>query len=233
MKNLFIVANWKSNKTASEARNFLEEFGKLYEFKSNVTTIICPPSISVPQVSDYVHTNKLAIQVGVQNVSPFEDGAYTGEISARQAAEFVKYSIVGHSERRKYFGEKNEDVVEKIKQLIKIKITPILCISDMQQLDYSATQEVILNNSSDIIFVYEPPSAISGGGEYRPEDPKIGNENAGEISRKLGKKVNTLYGGSINAQNAASFFSQENIDGGLVGQASLDPIEFSSIIKQC
>ena len=141
------------------------------------------------------------------------------------------YCIVGHSERRKYFGETDDDVIEKIKLLLEYKITPVLCISDLSQLDsYINRGKQIIERSKEIIFVYEPPDAISGGGDYKPDSPEDANLNAGKIKERIGE-IKILYGGSVNSDNVASFFSQPNIEGALVGQAGLDPLEFLGIIK--
>jgi triosephosphate isomerase (TIM) len=239
MKKLFIVANWKANKTQSEAAEWIEKV-QAVQFTvaevENKEIIICPAYPLLTLVSDFISgseaSNKLLLRLGSQNLSQFEKGAYTGEVPINLLQEFCAYSIIGHSERRKYFNETDDDVMTKVKLAIENKITPILCISDMNQLDYYITHDkFIVDNAADIIFVYEPPSAISGGGDYHPESPEVVNKNVADISQKIGKKVITLYGGSINPENVKSFFQLDNIDGGLVGQASLDPEQFIQIIK--
>lgn len=233
MKKTFIVANWKSNKTQSEAKDWLSAMSGLKDQNlSNKEVIVCPSFVHLPAMKTYIKEQKLPIKLGTQDISPFSEGAYTGQVAASQVAEFVTHSIVGHSERRKYFNQTNKDVINEVNLLLENKLMPILCISDMVQMDYYlAHGKVILNNAKDIIFVYEPPSAISSGGAYHPESPEDANKNAAEISNKIGKPVITLYGGSVNPDNIASLLSQKNIDGGLVGKASLDPVEFLQIIK--
>ena len=170
--------------------------------------------------------------MGAQDVSKFKKGAYTGEITAEMLDGLVEYCIIGHSERRKHFGETDDDVIEKVKNLLEYSITPILCVSNLDQLDsYLERGEIVVDSAEKIIFVYEPPDAISGGGAYKPNSLEDANEKAGNIGEKIGKKVTTLYGGSINPDNAPSFFSKENIDGGLIGQASTDPKTFLEIIN--
>lgn len=231
MKKIFIVANWKSYKTFEDVRSWFKKVGQ-FSVSEGKEVVICAPFIFLSEIHAIVKSNNLPIKLGVQNVSPYDQGAYTGEIFAKQITDLVTYAIIGHSERRKYFHETDDDVIAKLRRLLESNIIPILCISGMKQMDYYLSKDkIIVDKAKDIIFVYEPPSAISGGNAYNPEDPKIVDQNAGQISQKIGKKVITLYGGSINMENARSFFSLNNIDGGLIGQASLDPLEFLQIIK--
>lgn len=235
MKKLFIIANWKSNKTIEEAEKWLHDFSEKLTLESpdlsNKEIIVCP-SFTAIEHSRYCLANlNLPIKIGAQNISKFREGAYTGEVMVGMLRGIVNYCIVGHSERRKYFGETDDDVIKKIKLLLEYRITPILCISDLSQLEaYVSRGKQIIERAEKIIFVYEPPSAISGGGEYKPDSPEDANSNVGKIKERIGE-IKILYGGSVNSENASSFFSQPNIDGALVGQASLDPVEFLQVIK--
>jgi len=233
MKKTFIVANWKSNKTESEAKDWLSEISSLKDQNlQNKEIIVCPSYVHLPTMKAFIEKQMLPIKLGAQNISSFNEGAYTGEINGKQVGELVGYALVGHSERREYLRETDDDVIAKLKQLIENNITPILCVSDMKQIDYYLSKDAIVNDKADnIIFVYEPPSAISSGGKFHAENPEIINQNAGQISQKIGKKVTTLYGGSVNVVNSKSLFTLDNIDGCLVGQASLDAKEFYAIIQ--
>ena len=234
MKKLFIVGNWKSYKTLTDAKAWLEKFKELdFQFSpEEKEVIVCPQFTLIPEMKEYIEEHHLPLKLGVQDISPFDEGAYTGAIFARSAKEFVTHAIVGHSERRKYFHETDEDVLAKIKQLLTNDITPVLCISDMKQLEfYLKEDDVLVTNADKIIFVYEPPSAISGGGAFHAADPKDIDVNTAEIGKMIGKEVVTIYGGSVNPDNAAEIFGLEHVSGGLPGQASLDAEKFVQIIK--
>ena len=227
-----VVANFKAHKSWDEMESWIEQVGpKASEFAG--TVIVCPSSPFLASVHSSLAVHHSSLKLGAQDISKFDQGSYTGEVSASQVANLCQFAIVGHSERRKYFGEGDSDVIQKVGFLINNSITPILCVSDLQQLDsYIKEGTTIIENAQKIIFVYEPPSTISADKDYKPEDPAAADQNAGEIGKILNKKVVTLYGGSINPQNVQSFFSKENIAGGLIGQACLDAETFLQLISK-
>ena len=215
MKNIYIVANWKSNKTEAEALEFFSEFSKIYKPVEGKGVIICPSFTSLSSSLKFINENNLDIKLGAQNVSPFELGAFTGEVNSAQIKEFCSYCIVGHSERRGKFSEDLSMINDKIRQLEKEKITPIVCISQISQLEG-------LLLTDDALVAYEPLSAIGSG---KPDSPQDDENIAKEIKAKV------LYGGSVNEQNVAGFTSSLSIDGVLVGEKSLDPQSFLQIIN--
>ena len=242
-----VVANFKAHKSWDEMSAWIEQVApKCNEFGG--TIVFCPSApflaAAYSKLNPPVHSGSepsgsktggqnSKLQLGAQDISKFEEGPYTGEISASQLKRICQYAIVGHSERRKYFAETDGDVIQKVGLLLKNEITPILCVSDLAQLDsYVDEGKTIYDNAEKIIFVYEPPSAISKDRDYRPEDPQVADQNAAEISRIFNQNVLTLYGGSINPENIKAFLSKENIAGGLVGQACLDADTFLQLISK-
>jgi len=227
MKKLFIVANWKSNKTIKETEKWLHDFDgelKRDHFSLGDKEVIVAPSFTLLEHARYCWSNlKLHIKFGAQDISSFEEGAYTGEVSAKQIKELADYVIIGHSERRRYFGEDKEIIEKKLRISLQYTLTPILCISEMNQI--LNLKSYILNH--EIIVAYEPLFAIGSG---HPDTPENADTTALKIKKELGETP-VLYGGSVTSGNVKSFTSMSDIDGVLVGGASLDPLEFLKIIK--
>ncbi len=226
-----IVANWKANKTISETIGWVNQTKTTLEEAKNVEIVICPPFTALPALASLLIDSP--IKSGAQNVSDKPEGAFTGEVAAKMLSGLASHCIVGHSERRRYYGEKEDQVGQKVKNLVEQNITPVLCISDINQMDnYLAANENFKQNASKIVFVYEPPSAISGGGDYHPESPEEASLNAAKISEKIGSEVVTLYGGSVSEADVDKFLAQKNINGVLVGKASLTAETFIQLVQK-
>ena len=221
MKKLFIIANWKSNKTIQEAEKWLHDFAEILKSDNpnieNKEIIVCS-SFTLFEHVNYCSANlKLPIKFGAQNISPFDKGAYTGEVFGAQIKEFAQYVIIGHSERRQNFFENNEMLFKKVLMAKKYNLIPIFCIQN---------EETSVPEGIDII-AYEPPTAIGTG---NPDTP----ENAQRVARLVSERTkaqHVLYGGSVTSSNVRTFTDTPNINGLLVGGASLDPLEFLEIIK--
>lgn len=226
-----IIANWKANKNIQETIEWFNQTKDSLMSAKNVEVVVCPPFTSIPSLVPLV--SETGIKVGAQTVSNQSNGAFTGEVTALMLTGLVSHCIVGHSERRRYYSEKEAEVGQKVRQLIEVGITPILCVSDLTQMDnYLAESDSFKQNAEKIIFVYEPPSAISGGGDYHPESPEEANTNAAKISEKIGSKVVTLYGGSVSNLDVDNFLVKEHINGVLVGKASLEPKIFVELVQK-
>lgn len=223
MDKVFIIANWKSNKTSQQAK---EWFGQLTIDPlrreasnlqlNNKEIVICPPFTLLPILKE--KAGQLGVKLGSQDISPFEQGAYTGEVNGEQIKEFADYVIIGHSERREDFGENDEDLSKKVDMAIKYNLIPLFCIQGKETSIPSAVK----------VVAYEPVFAIGSG---KPDTPESANEVASYV-KKEGKAEVVLYGGSVTAQNVKNFTSMEHINGVLVGEASLSPVEFSKIVNE-
>jgi triosephosphate isomerase (TIM) len=208
-----IIANFKSHMNLSEASEWIS---KMRSF-NNKTVIVLPPFTLLSFFKAQIQAKKLNLSLGSQNMSPFDEGAFTGEINARQVKEFCDYVLIGHSERRKNFSEDDEFLGKKIALALENNLKPIFCVQG---------KETNVPKGVEII-AYEPIFAIGTG---NPDTPG----NAGSVA--LAIKANrsdlvVLYGGSVKSTNVRSFTEEPNIDGVLVGGASLDPQEFSQIIE--
>lgn len=220
MKQLFILGNWKSNKTLEEATQWKEQFDTLYTALPTSSTLILCPAFHHLQV----FTGSLPYALGVQDLSPFDSGAYTGELSAAMVEGRVTYALLGHSERRKYFGETNELIAEKVKQALAHSIRPIVCVSDVSQAE--ALKRLVPDFSASGLILYEPLFAIGSG---KSDSPENANQTAKTITDVL--SVPILYGGSVVPENVHGFVSQEYLSGVGVGGASLDAAKFHALIQ--
>ena len=231
----FFVANWKLNGDFKFIDQFLTEL-KIPEDASKCI-VICPTSIHL----DYIRQKK-NFYVGAQNVSQFKEGAYTGEISCIALSELkIEFCIVGHSERRQIFNENNTDVYSKLLQLIENEIIPIVCIGEtLEEKENGKTNDVLskqLNegipdssNSENTIIAYEPVWAIGTG--LTPTFEEINNTH--DFIKNHNAKFNNykvLYGGSVKSINAKEIITLSNVDGALIGGASIKSDEFTKIIE--
>ena len=246
MRIPFIAGNWKMNTTVNEAAELVKEMRQGLDAIAGVEKAVCPPFISLEAVRKIIEGS--SIKLGAQNLYFEEKGAYTGEISPLMLADTCEFVIIGHSERRQYFGETGKVVNKKIQAALRVGLKPILCVGEkLEENEAGRTEKVIVEQLrsslsgigavDDLIIAYEPIWAIGTG---RAATSKQANETISFIRHNVAKlydediaqRMRILYGGSVNAANAAEFLSQPEIDGALVGGASLKASEFISIVKQ-
>lgn len=211
--------------------------------EQQVDMLLCPPAVYIPSVVRQIADS--AILVGGQNCSQYEQGAYTGEVAAEMLAEIgCGYVLVGHSERRAIYGESSTEVAEKFAAALRAGLVPILCVGEtLEQRESGDTEAVVagqiqavidrsgLTALCDAIIAYEPVWAIGTGKTATPQQAQqVHAAIRGQLG-SAGSKTRILYGGSVKAENAKELFSQPDIDGGLVGGASLDAQEFVNIAK--
>jgi len=248
MRTPIVAGNWKMNKTAAEARNLIYELITDLKAIQGVQKVLCPPFPALSAVSELLRGTD--IRLGAQNLHWEAKGAYTGETAPNMAAEFCQYAIIGHSERRAYFGETDESVNKKLKAALAVGLIPIVCVGETFDENQSGrTAEVVTRQINaalagldaatvrGLIIAYEPLWAIGTGlaAEPEPANRVIADHIRGPITAQFGAEtaqaVRVQYGGSVTASNAALFFAQPDIDGALVGGASLKAGEFVAIVK--
>ncbi len=248
MKKMLVAGNWKMHGNRAGIAHLLEVLSTTCRDFDKVDIAVFPPSLFIQQTAEAL--NQSTIQFGAQNLSPHSEGAYTGEISAAMLKDFqCDWALVGHSERRQYYAETDEIVAEKFAGAQKAGVQPILCIGEtQQQREAHQTMEVIghqLTTVLDVVGIdaflngviaYEPVWAIGTGLTASPEQAQ---EVHGFIRDQLTKKdadvaqsVRLLYGGSVKADNASGLFAMADIDGALVGGASLKAEQFTKICQQ-
>jgi triosephosphate isomerase len=219
-----VVANWKSHKNQEDVHEWMAEFStaRPENFK-NVRVAIAPPVVFVPLLAEKLK-NSLSTVLAVQDLSPFPPGAYTGALSAENLEGFdVRYALLGHSERRRYFHETNQEVANKVEVALKAGITPIVCVDT----EYIRTQAAAIAEEylAKCIVAYEPLTAIGSGISQSPEEVVAA---LSEITKAFGQ-VSTIYGGSVSQDNVADYVSLT--DGVLVASNSLDAKSFTSLLK--
>ena len=243
-----IAGNWKMNKTPAEAKALIEELKPMVAGKNGCDIVICVPYVDISVAVEA--TKGTNIKVGAENVHFAESGAYTGEISAKMLTECgVEYVIIGHSERRQYFAETDETVNLRTKAALAAGLKVILCVGEVKEERLAGiTDEVVsmqtkldlagisAEDMKNVIIAYEPVWAIGTGLTATPEqaDETCGTIRA-TLAKLYGKDVAEAtviqYGGSMNAKNAAELLSKVNVDGGLIGGASLKAPDFTVIVE--
>jgi len=248
MRKQIIAANWKMNMLQAEAARFVETF--LIEIDiSDVEIVIVPPFTVIAKVNEALG-NSQNIKVGAQNMHWERSGAFTGEISAAMLRDlFVRYVVLGHSERRRLFGETDEIVNRKVRAAHEAKLRPIVCVGEtLEQRDRGNVEKILsiqLHGSlarlepkelQETVIAYEPVWAIGTGRNATPAQAQEAHVFIRRIMREMSDgatadRVRIQYGGSVKPENARELLSQPDIDGALVGGASLDPRSFAEIIK--
>jgi triosephosphate isomerase (TIM) len=248
MRTPLVAGNWKMNKTVAEARELVSMMRAKLQEIPQVEKVLFPPFIAIPALAAMLEG--FGIGLGAQNLHWEEKGAFTGEVAPGMVKEFCNYVIIGHSERRMYFGETDDSVNKKLRAAIKVDLTPIVCVGEtLDQYESGLTSEVVRRQISvglagidsafaqRMVVAYEPVWAIGTG-------KASSGENANTVHQQMirpalrdlfgaesAAAIRILYGGSVTASNASEFFAYADIDGALVGGASLKPDEFVAITK--
>jgi len=246
MRVPFIAGNWKMNTTATEAEKLVLEMLDKLDRAKGVEKLLCPPFISLVAVNMMLQNS--SIKLGAQNMYFETEGAFTGEISPIMLCGLCEFVILGHSERRGYFGETDEIVHKKVKAALTSKLRPILCVGErLAENEAGKTEDAIskqvtgalqgIEPISNLVVAYEPVWAIGTGKAASHEQAAATIQFIRDVlvklwNRSVAQNVRILYGGSVNSKNIAEFASRPEIDGALVGGASLKSEEFISIVEQ-
>ena len=244
MRKKIAAGNWKMNKNPGETKAYFQAFNELVKDCDN-EIIICTPFIDLATAKEMAGAN---IAIGAQNMHFEDKGAFTGEVSGQMLEDMsIKYVIIGHSERREYFNESDESVNKKIKSALRHDITPILCVGEtLEERENGKAKEKVVSqiikdfaeieatDATKVIIAYEPIWAIGTGKTASSEDANeackwIRDEIRNIYSEDVADNIEILYGGSVKSSNAKELFEMSDIDGGLVGGASLEPEEFAKI----
>ncbi|MBI5945727.1 MAG: triose-phosphate isomerase [Chloroflexi bacterium] len=248
MRKPFVAGNWKMNKTIAETRDLVSRMSLKLSEISGVEKVLCPPFMSLLAASALLEGS--GIGLGAQNMHWEEKGAFTGEVSPAMVKELCGYVILGHSERRAYFNETDEIVNRKLISAQTFDLTPIVCVGEtLEQYESKLTREVVSRQTSQslrdvspafaarIVVAYEPVWAIGTGKASNGLEANAVAKDvirpalAGLFGEETAQAIRVLYGGSVTSSNAAEFFSQPDIDGALVGGASLKIDEFAAITE--
>ena len=240
-----IAGNWKMNTTVAEARALAKALASTLNGAPDVEVLLCPPFISLTTVGSEISGTTL--KLGAQNLHPEPKGAFTGEVSPAMLSGLCDYVIVGHSERRALFGEDNDFVNRKLHAALAHDIIPILCVGEtLAQREANTTGDVLtrqviggLKNvppDADFVVAYEPVWAIGTGKAASASDAQqtialIRRTVSQQLGEQAAASTRILYGGSVKSSNISDFITSDDIDGALVGGASLDPDDFSGIVS--
>jgi triosephosphate isomerase len=248
MRKPIMAGNWKMYKTPGETTAFFEKFRPLVEKSEHCEIVVCPPFMNLTAAVDAAKGTR--IRVGAQNVAWAREGAFTGEVSGPMiGAVGATHAIVGHSERRQYFGETDETVLKRTQAALEFSLTPIVCVGERLEERESGNTETVLigqfqkgiaglseQQFAKIVIAYEPVWAIGTGKTATPEIAADAHRTIrAQVRAKFGKDaadaIRILYGGSVKPDNVKSLMAQPEIDGSLVGGASLDPVSFAGIVN--
>ena len=250
MRKKIVAGNWKMNGTLEEGQKLASEIVNMVrdERVQDITVVLNPPFLHIPGVKKLIGNAK-GLYVGGQNCSAKSSGAFTGEISAGMLASFgATHVIIGHSERREYFGEKETALTEKVQQALDNGLTPIFCCGEPLEIREADTQEDFVKDQltkslfalneedfSKLVIAYEPIWAIGTGKTATSDQAQemhiaIRNHIASKYGQAVADKTSILYGGSCKPDNARDIFSKPDVDGGLIGGASLKSRDFMDII---
>jgi triosephosphate isomerase len=248
MRKKLIAANWKMYKTPDQARDFFRDFLPLVENHDRDEIVVCPTYLAIDAALQAAKGSNIAI--GAQDLYWQKEGAFTGEISGTMLASVgATHVIIGHSERRQYFGETDDTVNLKLKAALEASLIPIVCVGEvLEEREAGLTDDVLrrqclrafnkvsAKKAHNMIVAYEPVWAIGTGKTATPElaadaHASIRAEAADSFGQEFADQLRILYGGSVKPENAHALMSEEEIDGALVGGASLDPASFAAIVK--
>jgi triosephosphate isomerase (TIM) len=250
MRKKIVAANWKMNMTQREAARFIDSLVLELDDVRDVEVVIVPPFTIIPKVAELLEAKAQSIKLGAQNMYWERSGAFTGEISAAMLRDFfVHYVVLGHSERRQYFGETDEIVNKKVRAALEATLRPIVCVGEtLEQRDKGNVEKILsiqLRGSlkdvnekelQETVIAYEPVWAIGTGRNATPQQAQEAHafirHTLSEISDETtADRIRIQYGGSVKPENARDLMTQADIDGALVGGASLDPRSFAQIVK--
>ena len=245
MRDIVIAGNWKMNKTVAEARELVGRMRAPLEAVAGAQTVLCPPFVSLVLLRELLNGSSIA--VGAQNMFHEASGAFTGEVSPTMLADVCEYVILGHSERRQTFGETDAIVSRKVKAALNAGLRPIMCVGEqLEERDKGSVEDIVeqqvrlglelVDSPAGLLVAYEPIWAIGTGKAATPGDAQqmmafVRSVLSQRFSDGEATDVPLLYGGSVNAENVADFVRETDVDGALVGGASLDADGFVQLVR--